>query len=198
MATSQPTYAAGEPVTVVWEGFPSAQMEVWYEAPDAPLTSTPPVSWYTATGRAGQLAMAPPNPGRTYELRYLVIADPTHTPHRAARFTVGGGSMSSVATGHYGCYFNQFPRGTGRSSIQYVEVLAGGRYREPRGSGAYTPDRATATLRFSTGPLAGHVAHYQTGTNGKPALVFERAENNGAGGRPTIDVSTTYCYFGQK
>jgi hypothetical protein len=198
MTTSKPTFAADEPITVVWEGFPSAQMEVWYESPDAPLRSTPPAGWLMATGRAGKLDMPPANPGRTYELRYFVLADPTHTPHRAARFTVGGGSMTSVATGHYGCYFDQFPHGIGRSSIQYVEVLPGNRYREPRGSGAYTPDRATATLRMTSGPLAGHVAHYRTGTNGKPALLFERGENDGAGGRPTIDVSATYCYFGQQ
>jgi len=49
------------------------------------------------------------------------------------------------------------------------------------------------TLRMETGTLAGRVAHVRE-SSGKPAIVFIRRENE-VGGRPTIDISDTWCYM---
>lgn len=49
------------------------------------------------------------------------------------------------------------------------------------------------TVRVKTGPLAGRVAHLRE-SSGKPAIVFLRRENQ-VGGKPTIDLSDTWCYF---
>ena len=52
---------------------------------------------------------------------------------------------------------------------------------------------AERTLRMETGPLAGRVAQVRE-SSGKPAIVFIRKENE-VDGRPTIDISDTWCYF---
>lgn len=56
---------------------------------------------------------------------------------------------------------------------------------------------AIATVHMTGGPLAGRVAHVPKGPNGRAALQFVRAENE-VNGKPTIDVSSTSCYLGQK
>jgi hypothetical protein len=48
---------------------------------------------------------------------------------------------------------------------------------------------------MTSGPLKGRVAHYSSSPH--KAISFRREENT-RNGRPTVDVSTTYCYFGRK
>jgi hypothetical protein len=45
---------------------------------------------------------------------------------------------------------------------------------------------------MQTGPLAGRLAELGE-SDGKPALIFKRKPNE-VEGRPTIDISDTWCY----
>ena len=108
------------------------------------------------------------------------------------------GSAASAATagappvGYYECYFYG-TYGLQGSSITSIDILDDGRYRALGEVGSYSWDAGTNTLDLTGAALAGRVAHMKQ-SDGKPAIVFVRKENE-VGGKPTIDISDTWCYF---
>jgi hypothetical protein len=62
-------------------------------------------------------------------------------------------------------------------------------------TGKYRYSRGGAKLKFKTGPLRKRVARYDPFSDTKEQLIFRRTENE-RHGKPTIDVSDTYCYRG--
>lgn len=99
--------------------------------------------------------------------------------------------------GHYGCWFNNYPYGLGRSSIQWIEITSATTYREPRGAGTFTFDAADGRMHMTSGPLAGRIAKSDHDGKGKPAITFSMDENK-VNGKATIDISGTMCYLGAK
>jgi hypothetical protein len=104
------------------------------------------------------------------------------------------GHAKRVAAGHYGCYtYSLF--GTIRSSIQSVTITSQTQYSAVGTRGRFTFSRSNQLLRFTSGFLRGAKAHYVTSP--QKALDFKRNENL-RHGRPWLDLSATYCYFGKK
>jgi hypothetical protein len=99
--------------------------------------------------------------------------------------------------GHYGCYFNNYPYGISRSSIQWIEIASPTTYREPRGAGSFAFDPADGRMHIKSGPLAGRIARSDHDGHGKPAITFSMDENK-VNGKATIDISGTMCYLGAK
>ena len=93
-------------------------------------------------------------------------------------------------TGDYECYFHG-DYGLQNSSMVSLRIHGPAEYEAMEERGRYAADGEA--LRMETGPLAGRVAHVRE-SDGKPALVFLRDENE-VDGRPTIDISDTWCYF---
>jgi hypothetical protein len=104
------------------------------------------------------------------------------------------GHAKRVATGQYGCYTYSL-YGTIRSSIQSVTITSQTRYSAVGTTGRFTFSRSQQLLRFTSGFLRGAKAHYVTSPH--KALDFKRSENL-RHGRPWLDYSATYCYFGKK
>lgn len=104
------------------------------------------------------------------------------------------GHAKRVATGHYGCYTYSL-YGTIRSSIQSVTISSQTRYSSVGTTGRFSFSRGKQLLRFTSGFLRGAKAHYVTSPH--KALDFKRSENL-RHGRPWLDLSSTYCYFGKK
>ncbi|MGQ7791333.1 hypothetical protein ACUN0C_02875 [Faunimonas sp. B44] len=117
----------------------------------------------------------------------------------AAAIMSGGLVASGAATsadappaGYYECYFYG-SYGLENSSIIEMHVLEGSRYRALDEVGAFQVDPGSGVLRLTSGALTGRIAHLKA-SDGKAAIVFLRKENE-VGGRPTIDISDTWCYF---
>lgn len=106
-------------------------------------------------------------------------------------------TVPAPQVGHYGCWFNNYPYGMGRSSIQWIEITSATTYREPRGSGKFTFDAADGRIHMTSGPLAGRIAKSDHDGHGKPAVTFSMDENK-VNGKATIDISGTMCYLGAK
>jgi len=123
----------------------------------------------------------------------LTLSVPSLVPIPEARLA----PAPAPQVGHYGCWFNNYPYGLGRSSIQWIEITSPTTYREPRGAGKFTFDAADGKLHMTSGPLAGRIAKSDHDGHGKPAITFALDENK-VNGKVTIDISGTMCYLGAK
>lgn len=94
--------------------------------------------------------------------------------------------------GYYECYFHG-DYGLQNSSMVSLRIHSATTYEAMEERGRYAFDAAARTLRMATGPLAGRVAGVRE-SDGRPAIVFVRKDNE-VDGRPTIDISDTWCYF---
>ncbi|HEX2210549.1 MAG TPA: hypothetical protein VHG93_22910, partial [Longimicrobium sp.] len=99
-------------------------------------------------------------------------------------------AQGAAPAGYYECYFHG-DYGLQNSSMTSMRIHGPAEYEAMEERGRYT--ESDGTLRMETGPLAGRVAHLRE-SSGKPAIVFVRRENE-VDGRPTIDISDTWCYF---
>lgn len=98
----------------------------------------------------------------------------------------------SPPLGYYECYYYGYNSELALSSIVAVHLHTATEYESMGERGRYVFEPDGAVLRMTTGALTGHVAQMKT-SSGKPAIVFDRAANE-VDGKPTIDVSTTWCY----
>lgn len=108
---------------------------------------------------------------------------PAGPPHAAP-------AQGAAPAGYYECYFHG-DYGLQNSSMTSMRIHGPAEYEAMEERGRYT--EADGTLRMETGPLAGRVARVRQ-SSGKPAIVFIRKENE-VDGRPTMDISDTWCYF---
>lgn len=99
-------------------------------------------------------------------------------------------TRSAAPAGYYECYFHG-DYGLQNSSMTSMRIHGPAEYEAMEERGRYA--ESGGTVRMRTGPLAGRVAHLRE-SSGKPAIVFIRSENE-VDGRPTIDISDTWCYF---
>jgi hypothetical protein len=124
--------------------------------------------------------------------------DAASEPQRGGNRTVSvtkvaaAGVSNGPPAGYYECYFYGFS-GIQGSSMTSMNVLGEGRYEALGDAGNFTYDAGSNTLNLAGGGLAGLVAHIEQ-SDGKPAIVFIRKENE-RGGTPAIDISDTWCYF---
>lgn len=102
------------------------------------------------------------------------------------------GASEGPPAGYYECYFTGL-YGIQNSSMTSMNVLGDGRYEALGDIGSFGYDEGSNTLSMQGGGLAGLVAHLEQ-SDGKPAIVFIRKENE-KGGTPAIDISDTWCYF---
>lgn len=102
----------------------------------------------------------------------------------------GPPAQGAAPAGYYECYFHG-DYGLQNSSMTSMRIHGPAEYEAMDERGRYT--QSDGTLRMETGPLAGRVAQMRE-SSGKPAIVFIRKENE-VDGRPTIDISDTWCYF---
>lgn len=94
--------------------------------------------------------------------------------------------------GYYECYFYG-DYGLQNSSLVSMRIHSATEYEALEERGRYRFDAAAGTVRMESGPLAGRVAGVRE-SDGKPALVFRRKDNE-VDGKPTLDISDTWCYF---
>ena len=94
--------------------------------------------------------------------------------------------------GYYECHFYG-TYGLQVSSMVSMRIHSATDYEAMESRGAYRFDPADRALRMESGPLEGRVARMKE-SDGKPAIVFVRTENE-VDGKPTIDISDTWCYF---
>lgn len=99
-------------------------------------------------------------------------------------------AASAAPAGYYECYFYG-DYGLQNGSMTSLRIHGPAEYEAMEERGRYA--EADGTLRMESGPLAGRVAHLRE-SDGRPALVFVRKENE-VDGRPTLDISDTWCYF---
>lgn len=99
-------------------------------------------------------------------------------------------AQGAAPAGYYECYFHG-DYGLQNSSMTSLRIHGPAEYEAMEERGRYT--ESGGALRMETGPLAGRVAQLRE-SSGKPAIVFIRKENE-VNGRPTIDISDTWCYF---
>lgn len=111
-------------------------------------------------------------------------------PTPAAANHAGASAQGAAPAGYYECYFHG-DYGLQNSSMTSLRIHGPAEYEAMEERGRYT--ESDRTLRMDTGPLAGRVAQLRE-SSGKPAIVFIRKENE-VNGRPTIDISDTWCYF---
>jgi|GEM_PF-4986238 len=197
--TQHTSYRPEEPVVVDWSGLPPDHtIEFWFAKAGAALTIGPQGPYHSDGATSGSFQLPSPGPGEVWQVQWIDLSVSPAVPQRGNAFTVGGGH-AKLAQGHYGCYFYFGAMGLSRSSIQYIEVVSPSRYRTPAGAGNLTYTPSTQTVRLTSGPLRGRVAHFipTSGFTGQAAVAFLRAQNAGPGGRPTIDVGDTYCYIGK-
>jgi hypothetical protein len=127
--------------------------------------------------------------GRSAASDEAALAQPL-TPENPALVTAG--LSDGPPAGYYECYFYGFS-GIQNSSMTSMNVIGDGRYEALGDAGSFTYDDGSNTLNLNDGALAGLVAHIEQ-SDGKPAIVFIRKENE-RGGTPAIDISDTWCYF---
>ncbi|HEX6912635.1 MAG TPA: hypothetical protein VF142_19670 [Longimicrobium sp.] len=111
-------------------------------------------------------------------------------PAPAAATDAGASAQGAAPAGYYECYFHG-DYGLQNSSMTSIRIQGPAEYEAMDERGRYA--ESDGTLRMETGPLAGRVAQMRE-SSGKPAIVFIRKENE-VDGRPTIDISDTWCYF---
>ncbi len=93
--------------------------------------------------------------------------------------------------GYYECYFHGH-YGLQNSSMTSMRIHSATTYEAMEEQGSYRFDPVDRKLRMETGPLSGRVANLQE-SSGKPAIVFIRKDNE-VDGKPTLDISDTWCY----
>jgi len=183
---------------VNWSNFPAtATIQVWF----APVGSAPK----TEIGKGlflnspyGKVDMRVPWPDQSYQVRFMILSDSKHVYNGPRFFVQPATTFATPPVGHYGCWFYFWGHGTWRSSISWVAISGPKTYQEPRGSGTYIFERPKATLRMTSGPLAGRVAHIYIDDKGRKDILFTFQDNTDAHGKPTIDNGDTNCYLGQK
>ena len=93
--------------------------------------------------------------------------------------------------GNYPCYYFGYNYALTSSSLTEISILSKQRMKIV---GEIVPFRLNgSTLTLEDGEFAGATAHYKLDSDGKPAIVFVRKENEPKGHK--IDVSDTWCYL---
>lgn len=118
-------------------------------------------------------------------------AAPAPAPAEETRTAAAPPAAGAPPEGYYECYFYG-DYGLQNSSMISMRIHSATAYEAMEERGRYAFEAAEKSLRMETGPLAGRVARLRE-SDGKPAIVFIRKENE-VGGRPTIDISDTWCY----
>lgn len=111
-------------------------------------------------------------------------------PAAAVATEAPASTSGAVPVGYYECYFTG-TYGMQTSSMTSMRIRGPAEYQAMDERGRYS--QSDGALRMETGPLAGRVAHVRE-SSGKPAIVFIRKENE-VDGKPTLDISDTWCYF---
>jgi hypothetical protein len=189
VTTTKHKVSLKERIGIHWEGN-TGEIEIWMEPAGTPLKGYPHGSYHTDYEPSGTYRLENPGAGR-WELHWDYLGE--NVVHRSAVFTVKAPPVKRVKGGHYGCYTTT-TLGLTRSSIQFVEIRSAKRYRALGDTGRYRYKRGKAKLAFKSGPLRHRVARYEPGR--EATLIFRRGENERRG-KPTIDVSDTYCYRGR-
>jgi hypothetical protein len=99
-------------------------------------------------------------------------------------------AQGAAPAGYYECYFHG-DYGLQNSSMTSMRIHGPAEYEAMGERGRYA--EADGRLQMETGPLAGRVSELRE-SSGKPAIVFIRRDNE-VDGRPTIDISDTWCYL---
>lgn len=223
VSTTKAAFTPYEHVIVTYSGLPTTGTEVVaVTSADDPDTIHPNMNF--TNGRPyGKMDFDRFEPG-TYEVRVyfssdnvvqarhrFTVASPAGVPplgseDGASNATAAPGQAAAAAdaalttaglsggppAGYYECYFYGFA-GIQNSSMTSMNVLGDGRYEALVDAGGFAYDAGSNTLNLTGGGLAGLVAHIEQ-SDGKPAIVFIRKENE-KGGTPAIDISDTWCYF---
>ncbi len=186
-------YSLKQEIDIAWSGFATGEVWFWMEPAGTPLTGQAHGSYHSDYDDAGHYALRNPGPGR-WEVHWSVLGE--KGVYDGGRFRVRPPKgVKRARSGHYGCYTTT-TMGLTRSSMQSIDVRAHNRYRAMGRTGRYRYSRSTATMRFTSGPLRKRVAQYRP--DKKPTtIIFYRVANE-VHGKPTIDVSDTYCYRGTK
>lgn len=186
-------YRLGEKIAIAWSGVEaSGDLQFWMEPAGTPLKGYPHGSYHSDDESSGRYALESPGSGR-WEVHWSILGEAG--VHRGGRFRVRPPRAKHVARGHYGCYTTT-TMGLTRSSLQWIEIRRGNRYRALGRSGRFRYRRATATLRMTSGPLKRRVAQFRP--DRRPTTIIFRRRSNEVRGKPRIDVSDTYCYRGQQ
>jgi hypothetical protein len=104
----------------------------------------------------------------------------------------GAGGSGGPPAGYYECYFYGL-YGLQNSSMTSMSVRDATHYEALGDTGGFTYDAGSNTLNLTGGGLDGLVAHIEQ-SDGKPAIVFLRKENE-TGGMLALDIEDTWCYF---
>jgi hypothetical protein len=140
----------------------------------------PPETLAARTGASGDAASSSEAPA--------VLASSGAPAATAA--AAGGETGGGAPEGDHECYFHG-AYGLQNSSMVSLRIHGPAEYEAMDERGRYTA--GGEALRMETGPLAGRVARLRE-SSGKPAIVFLRRESE-VDGKPTLDVSDSWCYF---
>lgn len=100
-------------------------------------------------------------------------------------------TFTEPPVGKYPCYYFGYNYALTSSSLTEISILPKQRMKIV---GETVPFRLSgSTLTLEDGAFAGATAHYKLDSDGKPAIIFVRKENEAKGHK--IDVSDTWCYL---
>jgi hypothetical protein len=141
-----------------------------------------------ALGGGGEAAPPePPAAARPQQTREETAQGATAPGQLAVPANASGGMPEAAPAasegppaGYYECYFYGFS-GIQGSSLTSMNILGEGRYEALGEAGGFTYDAGSNTLNLTDGGLAGLVAHMEQ-SDGKPAIVFIREENESGEG----------------
>jgi hypothetical protein len=187
------TYSPTQPIDVSWSGFATGEVYFWMEPRGTPLKGFAHGSYHSDYEESGHYALENPGPGK-WEIHWTVLGE--DGVYQGGPFTVRPTRVRRVSRGHYGCYTTT-TLGLTRSSLQFIEIKGAHRYKALGRVGKFRYNRRTATLKMTSGPLKRRVARFRAEKKPK-TIVFLRRANETKRGKPTIDVSDTYCYRGEK
>jgi tetratricopeptide (TPR) repeat protein len=101
------------------------------------------------------------------------------------------GSSSSPPTGSYPCYYFGYNYALTSSSLTEISILNNQKMKIVGETVGFSFENSILTLL--EGEFRGATARYKLDSDGKPAIVFNRKENEAKGHK--IDVSDTWCYL---
>ena len=100
-------------------------------------------------------------------------------------------SKTTPPVGNYPCYYYGYNYALTSSSLTEIGILSSQRMKIVGETVKFDFDGGLLTLL--EGEFKGATARYKLDSDGKPAIVFNRKENEAKGHK--IDVSDTWCYL---
>lgn len=99
--------------------------------------------------------------------------------------------QSGPPTGNYLCYYYGYNYALTSSSLSDIDILSGLRMNIVGETVKFRQEGSILTLL--EGKFKGATGQFRKDSDGKPAIVFRRKENEAKGHK--IDVSDTWCYL---